>query len=307
MRRILIGYDGSERGDDALALGRALAAATAAEAVVATVYEQLSPKSEIGGERPAQARRRRAAEEIVAGARDRWPELDDSALVTVCANSASGGLHRFAEEHARDAIVVGSSHRSALGRVWPGSVTDRTLHGAPCAVAVAPPGYCATYQSTAPFARIGVGYDGSAEARRALDLAGSLAGAIDATVVAIDVVHGEGPPLTDAYGYASFLDGIREAADLHLADARARLRECGVARVETERPEGLPSRELTAAAERLDLLVLGSRGHGPAMRLLLGCSSSWVVRSAACPVLVLPRSATGEQPLEDEVAAPARM
>jgi nucleotide-binding universal stress UspA family protein len=41
----------------------------------------------------------------------------------------------------------------------------------------------------------------------------------------------------------------------------------------------------------VDLLVLGSRGFGPVMRLLIGSVSSRVIREAPCPVLVVPRPA----------------
>ncbi len=41
----------------------------------------------------------------------------------------------------------------------------------------------------------------------------------------------------------------------------------------------------------LDLLVCGSRGYGPLRRVLLGGASSKLVRRAATPVMVVPRSA----------------
>jgi nucleotide-binding universal stress UspA family protein len=37
--------------------------------------------------------------------------------------------------------------------------------------------------------------------------------------------------------------------------------------------------------------VLGSRGFGPVMRLLIGSVSSRVIRKASCPVMVVPRPA----------------
>jgi nucleotide-binding universal stress UspA family protein len=40
-------------------------------------------------------------------------------------------------EHA-GMIIVGSSYTGHLGRVLPGSIGDRLLHGAPCAVAAVP-------------------------------------------------------------------------------------------------------------------------------------------------------------------------
>lgn len=47
--------------------------------------------------------------------------------------------------------------------------------------------------------------------------------------------------------------------------------------------------ELADASTDLDLLVLGSRGYGPLRRVLLGGVCAKVMRSSACPVVVLPR------------------
>lgn len=301
VRRILIGYDGSERGDDALALGRALAgAAHGAEVLVTTVYEQLSPKSALADERPAQARLRVAAEEVVAGARRRWPELDEDALQTVCANSPSGGLHRFAEEHAADVIVTGSSHRSPVGRIWPGSVADRTLHGSPCAVAVAPPGFAG--RAGQGLRRIGVGFDGTPEARAGVREAARLAAASGATLVLVWVISVESA-FPVAFDYTGYVSDLHEVAQTQLADAAANVPE-GVP-VERREIEGRPADELVAADLHLDLLVLGSRGYGPVRRVLLGGVSSRVVRRAPCPVLVVTRPEEAPQTDGTALAAAA--
>ncbi len=53
--------------------------------------------------------------------------------------------------------------------------------------------------------------------------------------------------------------------------------------------------ELAALDERdVDLLVCGSRGYGPARRVLLGGVSTALVRRAAAPVMVVPRSAAAD-------------
>ena len=51
--------------------------------------------------------------------------------------------------------------------------------------------------------------------------------------------------------------------------------------------EGWAGRELLAAAEGADLLVVGSRGHGAVMGLLLGSVSEYCVTHASCPVVVV--------------------
>ena len=59
---------------------------------------------------------------------------------------------------------------------------------------------------------------------------------------------------------------------------------------------------LVALSQRVDLVVVGSRGWGPVRRILLGSTSARLVREAACPVLVLPRGAATGQPGEREPA-----
>ena len=54
---------------------------------------------------------------------------------------------------------------------------------------------------------------------------------------------------------------------------------------------GAPVRELADITRWADLLLLGSRRWGPIARLALGSTAEAVVRRAAGPVLVLPRTA----------------
>lgn len=286
MRRIVIGYDGSDRGRDAVALGRAvteLAAADGADDVrVALVYPPVP-----GAGTEEEEARRRQAQRLVAGARTAWPELPADAVELVHGSSPAAGLHGLALERRADAIVVGASHRGPAGRVVPGSATEQTLHGAPCAVLVAPPGYAE--QPSRLLRRIGVAYDGASEARSALALARQLArGREDVTLVVLAVADTTQPFAIPA-GHPSDGGAVEAQADRRLEEANREL--AGVAQVALVRRAGDPIRELLDAATELDLLVLGSRGHGPLRRLLLGSVSTHVVRAAACPLLLLPRGA----------------
>lgn len=60
--------------------------------------------------------------------------------------------------------------------------------------------------------------------------------------------------------------------------------------VEVERlvTQGPASAVLLEAAEGADLLIVGSRGHGGFVGLLLGSTSHQVVTHAPCPVVVVP-------------------
>jgi nucleotide-binding universal stress UspA family protein len=59
------------------------------------------------------------------------------------------------------------------------------------------------------------------------------------------------------------------------------------------RLDGAPARMLAGACEDADLLVVGSRGYGPVLRLLLGSVSTQLIHLAPCSVLVIPRPDPG--------------
>ena len=72
--------------------------------------------------------------------------------------SIGKGLTELAEAEEAIAIAVGSTGRGPIGRTLIGSTADALLHGAPCAVAVAPRGYAE--KEAGELHRIAVAYDG---------------------------------------------------------------------------------------------------------------------------------------------------
>lgn len=72
--------------------------------------------------------------------------------------------------------------------------------------------------------------------------------------------------------------------------------------VAMELVEGPPGPVLVEAAHWADLLVVGSHGHGRMYSAVMGSTSEYCVRHAACPVVVIPvplHQANGEH---DDVA-----
>ena len=239
-RRILVGYDDSEGGRDALALARGLATIEGAELVLvaALEYDPLATPA-VAYERAVS----KAEERLSASAR-RILGGTPFALRTFGGAPAPLVLTEFAERERADVIVLGSTHREGLGRVLPGSVGERVLHGrAPCAVLVAPSGFAG--RERLEIAAIGVGYDGRNEAGHAREVATALAADLGASVETITVAEDEGDP----------------------------------------------AEVLAARSHELDLLVVGSRGYGPVRQVLIGGVSGELMRRAACPVLIVPRSA----------------
>ena len=85
--------------------------------------------------------------------------------------SPARGLVQRIELHEADLVVVGSGRRAAAGRLLPTRTARQLVEHAPCPVAIAPHGY----QGSGAFLHIGVAYDGTPEADRALELAYALA------------------------------------------------------------------------------------------------------------------------------------
>ena len=79
--------------------------------------------------------------------------------------SPAAGLQAVAERQGAAMVVIGSSHRSAIGRILVGGTGERLLSGSPVPVAIASAGYAA---SDTRIHVVGCGFDGSPESHQAL-------------------------------------------------------------------------------------------------------------------------------------------
>jgi nucleotide-binding universal stress UspA family protein len=287
--KVVVGYDGSAEADDALALARLLAGPSDGRLILAAV---LPLRDQAGGGAGRVASGEGSGNPFASAPAD----LEDLDVETRTRSDEQppAALRDLADQEGADAIVLGSTHRGPLGRIYPGSVAERLLDGAPCAVAVAPRGFA----SRDPELRVlCVAFDGSPESQAALDLAGGLAEAAEATLRVV-AVHEPFTPGTAAVAPMGALDvgavTQREAMERRLHEVVAALP--GTLRAKGLLLKGQAAEELLAETELgVDLLVMGSRGHGPLGRVLLGGVSAKVVRSAPCPVLVMPRSAADQR------------
>jgi nucleotide-binding universal stress UspA family protein len=285
--RILVGYDGSPHAEDALALARVFAAADGAEIVLAQVvpWEPLVLSAV-----PVPDLRERY-EERERSAMEELQRLADERGVAAEAGpgmSPAQGLSDLADELEPELVVIGSSHHSRAGQVLAGNVGLRLLNGLSRPLAVAPAGYA---EQEAGLGTIGVGFDGSPESQLAIKAAGRLASATGAQVelIGVSAPHAELMPHPWAFGWGAETerDDIDERMRGRIESAAGALPR-GVRHSE-QLHVGSPATTLLDATRYLDLLVMGSRGYGPARRLLLGSVSGHVVREAHCPVLVVPR------------------
>ena len=276
--RLLVGFDGSDGGRDALELARVLGSSEGADTLVVAVqpYGPLPvPFAELEHDAAAEA------EPLLEEARERLAGMDVEGRA-FGGGSPAGVLIDVAEREDIDLIVLGSPHRGTLGRALIGSVAQSVLHGSPAAVAIAPRGYSEHRHDA--FERVAIAYDGTPESKAALARAGQLAEASHAAVWVLTVVA---PPvaLPGAVGYTP----VNPPEPARIIEEGVRALEDRVP-VEGRRLDGAPAPVLAEACESgVDLLVVGSRGYGPAARVLLGSVSTKLINSAPCPVLVVPR------------------
>lgn len=279
--RILVGVDGRDGGNDALALARVLAspAHTSVLAVSVIPYGPFPV-----GFMPLEGET----------ARDAAPLFDEARAVLagleVETRAFGGGspawvMSNYAESGEADLIVVGSPHRGSLGRVFLGSVATSLLHGSACPVAVAPRGY-AKRDHGLPIRLIAVAFDGTHESKIALRRAEAVALAKGASLRLLTVVS---PPRATAVpGFAGYVPAVppepEKVLSQGLASVGPKLDSEGV------RLDGPPAATLAAACEDgVDLILIGSRAYGPALRVVLGSVSAELARTSPCPVLVIPR------------------
>lgn len=224
---------------------------------------------------------------------------DRTELLSLPVSSPAFALHDLAEGRDADLIIVGPARHGAVGRLVLGSDSTGILHGAPCAVAITArtEGHAHEADATRAIAAIGVGYDGSRAADRAVDLAARLAVAEDRPLDVVGVADFADPaPRTDGFGGPAPIQPPPPDPSAGDDEVQALLEERvrGLPDGARGRPvtlHGDAARRLADRSAELHLLVVGSRDHGPVGRVLLGSVSRRVLDDARCPVIVVPRHA----------------
>jgi nucleotide-binding universal stress UspA family protein len=289
MTKILVGVDASERSQDAVAFGRALALAAGAPVMLAMAYLS-EPLMARHGAHAYETYLREDAEATLTRLAVPLHDVGDVELRPIANKSAAHALQETAEQEDADIIVVGSSHTGRLGRVLPGSTAERLLHGAPCPVAVVPLGYRSHGTPQRPV--VGCAYRPTDDGEASLGGAEELAFALSASLRVMQVAE----PLPRVYYVGEMPLNLAEMDASARADAERTLNArvaCLSSKLESEGTLyiGRPADVLIGLSETVDMLVLGSRGYGPLKAVLLGGVSGQVIRSAACPVVVVPRRA----------------
>ena len=281
---IVAGVDGTSSGLDATALGARLATDIGTSLVVVCVAPEANQVDDAEPEGHAAS--------ILEAAREAVGDLP-AEFRTVASTSPAHGLADFAEKEGAETVVVGSTHRGAVGRVMSGSTAERLLHGTSCPVAMAPRGY--RRHRTEPMRAIGAAFTDTPEGHEAVRVAADIAkrAELPLTVYSVVALHSNWLRPQAVQPDASVVPEevsktYSEALDQVVAGLPSGVRGTG------ELLFGEVVDELSMVGERgVDLLVCGSRGYGPVRRVLLGTVSSALVRQASVPTLVVPRADPG--------------
>ena len=138
------------------------------------------------------------------------------------------------------------------------------------------------------FHHVLIGYDGSANGKKALEYGIDFAmhAGAELTIVTVfpNVPGYLGSPHYDEM-VAKLANQARETAEMGAEQARA----CGIEQVRVEVIEGSPAEAILAVADTrgCDCIAVGSRGHGELAGLLLGNVSTKLAHHAKIPVLIV--------------------
>lgn len=139
--------------------------------------------------------------------------------------------------------------------------------------------------------KILVAIDFSAASAQALHYALKFAARFNSQLLLLHVLHA---PADDPGFYASRKTGGRSfsnmeevATELMEEFVKSQLKKRD--NIETRIIPGLPADEIIrlAETERVDMVVMGTRGHSGIKRLIIGSVAEKVIRSCKCPVLTV--------------------
>lgn len=288
LRRLVVGYDGSDASAAATAFALWLTGKAHGEATLAHVCADLR-------DAPADAltaSSTRALDGVAGEWLVRLENLRDYAAADAAVDCVvlSGRPDRalLAEADARDAdlLLVGSTGVGRARGALLGSVSSRLVETARCPVMVFHEGQ---ESSPAHISSVVVGLDGSASGGRALAIAGELARPLGAQIV---LAHAYEPSVALAAPTSEVREQMRATA-IDILEA-GRQAVPGDIQVVEELAEGYARPALAAACDRYGpaVLAVGSGKRSGPRGPSLGGTARWMLDHAPCPVLVArPRTA----------------
>lgn len=309
VRRILVPVDFSQAGQRAVQSAVSLAVHFGAKLTLIHVLEPVTDDPDIAlhwAEFPKE-RRDLALRELRRIAEANGLREMDSVVV---AGRAFEEVLRVLSEQDHQMVVMGQARRdSAFVKGLLGTTVERVARHSPVPVLVVREDHPAVTQQPQCLA---LATDLSEGSLAAFPWAEAVSRAYGASIELVNVQEPMGLPGTAEYGrHQEQIDALRETAEERLREFREAHLAVDLA-VTTSVREGTPSRALCRLARdrRADLLMLSTRGADGWRRVWLGGTTEEVLRSAPCPVVIIPPVAVGVADGEkeedwDEAAMPS--
>lgn len=201
-------------------------------------------------------------------------------------------IDTVARDEGYDMTVLTPGPHSPAERLFAGSVTARAVAHLPGTVLVARP---QEKGKTDGLSRILIGFDGSKNAKQAIDRAAEVfklkeSSAKITVVYSVDIVD---PVkfLTPIEFVSAIEQNMLMQGEAFLAHAEGRLKQAGISsdKIDLCLIEGNPTSELIKMAKETsaDLIVMGAQGHSAVERFLLGSVSDKVALHAPCSVAIV--------------------
>jgi nucleotide-binding universal stress UspA family protein/predicted transcriptional regulator len=301
---LLVPLDGSPLAEAGLPYAEAIAEATGASLHLLSVVER-EPRLPIGHtdlraadvERHAaevEAARQQARAQYLVGTAAALRARGLVVTSTILPGDPVAAILAAASEPDVAMIVMASRGRGAVGRWLTGSVADAVMRTGRRPTLLVRPPYVQVPPRRVRLQQLLVALDGSPLAETALPLAGELAVAAGATLYLVRVepsLAASGEPPGALRGLAQLEENATAAARAYLARARDQLPTS--LSVETIVLEGSPATILAEFVfhERIDLVVMSSRGWSGLRRLLLGSTAEALVQSNVPTLIVRPPAA----------------
>ena len=278
-QKILVAFDGSASGENALRQALRLACEEKCWVRVVTVVPPFEGELELTGVGDVHEAILRPARAVLARAEAIAKESGGLIKTSLEEGEASQRITAVAAEERCGIIVMGRRGISRLERMMVGSVTARVIGHSPVDVLVVPLGAEIGWKTVL------VATDGSvhsaAAAARAVDLAAAYGGRVVALSVldVPDEFYAEAPAVVDQ---------LIEKARGYVAAVAALAKSAGVACTGAVR-EGASAAAIVQLVkeEAAGVIVMGSHGRTGLARLLMGSVTEKVIGHTPCPVLVV--------------------
>ncbi len=277
-RKILVAFDGSESGKNALKQAIVLAKLHKSWIKVLAVVPTYEGDLELVGVSEIEKVLKGPREKLIRMAQEVARAEGTEVMTNVQQGEPYETIVDVCREESCDLIVMGRRGLSRLKRMLMGSVTAKVIGHSEKDVLVVP------HKSTFAVDNILLATDGSAHSEAALDRAFHFASACGGKITAVSVVD----VYPEFYAEAPEIVEKMEKKSLEIIDGVAkRAREAGL-KFDTRVLRGNSAEEIVDLSQeiRAGAIFMGSRGRSGLKRLVMGSVAEKVISLASCPVLV---------------------